>query len=550
MSWFRRRATVADGTPGSDGRRLKLGRENLYRATGTIGGLTLVSRIFGFARDMMLARVLGAGLAADAYQLAFRLPNTFRRLFAEGAFSVAFVPMFSERLARENGEEIAERFSSNILSVFIWVLALFTALFIAIMPAFVWLLASEYQNVPGKFELAVELSRITFPYLALISLVSLLTGVLNSMSRFGPGASAPILFNLTLIAGILAGYFLRGDSGNDVIVVRILALAVSLSGLVQLVWLWFWLRRTGFRIKVHRPKLSPEVKELGLLILPATFGAGIYQLSQLIDTFFATRLPQGSLTLLSMGDRLNQMPLGIVGIALGTAILPALSRSIASNDPAGAQRVQANAVELAMLLTLPAAAALIICAGPFVNAFFVGGRFTQADGDITAGIVIALVAGLPAYVMVKVLTPGFFARKDTRTPVYTAAAVLVFNIVLILLLIEPYGIIGLAAATAASSWLNTILLYGILHHRGHFSLPAALWGRIARQLVATAVMGGALYWLVGQLDGYFLGSVFERIFGLAAVVVAGMIVYFAAATAIGAIDKSKIDILLKRKAIT
>lgn len=522
---------------------------NLYRATGTIGGLTLVSRIFGFVRDMLLARVLGAGLAADAYQLAFRLPNTFRRLFAEGAFSVAFVPMFSERIAGENGTAEAERFSSNVLSVFVWVLALFTALFLVIMPGFVWLLASEYQSEPGKFELAVELSRITFPYLALISLVSLFTGILNSMSRFGPGASAPILFNLTLISAIAGGYWLRGDSGDEEIVVRILAMGVSLSGIVQLIWLWFWLKRTGFKLRMHRPRFTPEVKELGVLILPATFGAGIYQLSQLIDTFFATQLPQGSLTMLSMGDRLNQMPLGIVGIALGTAILPALSRSIASDDKAGATRVQANAVELAMLLTLPAAAALVICSEAFVNAFFVGGRFTQADGDITAAIVVALVSGLPAYVMVKILTPGFFARKDTRTPVYTAVIVLIFNIILILLLIEPYGIIGLAAATAAASWLNTILLYTILHRRNHFRLPVAVFGRIARQLIATAAMSAMLYWLVGQLDGYFLGSWFDRLVGLATVVIAGMIVYFAIGYLVGAIDRTKIAILLKRKAI-
>ena len=523
---------------------------NLYRATGTIGGLTLVSRIFGFVRDMMLARVLGAGLAADAYQLAFRLPNTFRRLFAEGAFSVAFVPMFSERIAREGGEAEAERFSSNVLSVFVWVLAVFTALFIVIMPAFVWLLASEYQAIPGKFELAVALSRITFPYLALISLVSLLTGILNSMSRFGPGASAPIWFNLTLIAAIATGYYLRGPGGDDAIVVYVLAIGVSLSGLVQLIWLWFWLRRTGFRLGIHRPKLTPEVKELGWLILPSTFGAGIYQLSQLIDTFFATRLPQGSLTLLSMADRLNQMPLGIVGIALGTAILPALSRAISGSDKGAATRIQANAVELAMLLTLPAAAALAICAEPFVNAFFVGGKFTEADGDVTAGIVVALVAGLPAYVLVKVLTPGFFARKDTRTPVYTAAAVLAFNIVLILLLIQPFGIIGLAAATAAASWLNTVLLYTILHRRDHFRLPVAVFGRIARQLVATAIMVAALIFLLSYLQGLFLGIWYQRALALAAVVIAGMIVYFAAGFLVGALDREKLALLTKRKAAT
>lgn len=520
---------------------------NLLRSTGTIGGLTLVSRIFGFVRDMLLARVLGAGLAADAFQLAFRLPNTFRRLFAEGAFSVAFVPMVSRKMEQEDGEQAAATFANDVLSVFIWVLLGFTAIAMIFMPAIVWALAHEYQDVPGKFELAVFLSRITFPYLMLISIVSLLTGILNSRMRFGPGAFAPVLFNITLISGILIGDALRSSPTDDLVVVTVLSWAVAISGAVQLVYLWWCVHREGLKLRIHKPRFNADVKQLGKLILPATFGAGIYQISQLVDTFFATQLPQGSLTMLSMADRLNQMPLGIVGIALGTAILPALSRSIATDNKFQASRIQSDAVELAMLLTIPAAAALSVCAPAFVGAFFVGGRFTAENGIVTGEIVTALVAGLPAYVLVKILTPGFFARNDTKTPVYTAATALAVNIALILLWIEPYGIVGLAAAGATAAWVNTLLLFTILWRREHFRPEAALFGRVLRQLLAAGVMTAVLWWLMREFSGWYIGSVGERAVSLITLVVAGMLAYFGTGYVVGAVDRERINRIVRRR---
>ncbi len=524
---------------------------SLVRHVGTIGGLTAISRVFGFARDMLLARVLGAGLAADAFQLAFTLPNTFRRLFAEGAFSVAFVPLYSRALHGNDGqpgsEEAAEAFAGDVLSVFVWVLLGFSALCMVAMPGIVWLLAREYAAVPGKFELSVFLSRVTFPYLALISLVAMLSGLLNARSKFGPGAVVPVLLNLFLISGILIGNHLRGDSGNDVVVVEALALAVSLSGVAQLAYLWWETRRAGVRLKVQLPKLTPEVRKLGVLILPATFGAGIYQISQLVDTFFATSLPQGSLTLLKLADRLNQMPLGIVGIALGTAILPMLSRHIHTGDNAEAQRLQGNAFEIATLLTLPAAAALAVCAPAFCAAFFVGGKFTAADGALMAQIVVALVAGLPAYVVVKVLNPGFFAREDTRTPVWTALASLIFNVGLNLYVVGRYGIVGLAGATAASATLNCVLLYVILHRRGWFFFTAKLVSRIARQALATGAMAALLWFLLPLMADQYSGSVIDRVWSLAVLVSAGGALFFAAAFVFGALDKDLIAQLRRRR---
>lgn len=524
---------------------------SLLRNVGTIGGLTAVSRVFGFARDILLARALGAGLAADAFQLAFTLPNTFRRLFAEGAFSVAFVPLYSRALHGRDGEpgseEAATAFANDVLSVFVWVLLAFSAACMIFMPGIVWLLAREYAEVPGKFELSVFLSRVTFPYLGLISLVAMLSGLLNARSRFGPGAAAPVLLNICLISGIIIGDRLRGGTGNDVVVVYTLAIAVSLSGVAQLAYLAWATRRAGVRLKVTLPKFTPEVKRLGMLILPATFGAGIYQISQLVDTFFATSLPQGSLTLLKLADRLNQMPLGIVGIALGTAILPMLSRHIHTGDNAEAQRLQANAFEIATLLTLPAAAALAVCAPAFCTAFFVGGKFTAADGAIMANIVVALVAGLPAYVIVKVLNPGFFAREDTRTPVWTALASLIFNIAVNLYVVERYGIVGLAGATAASASLNCLLLYAILHKRGWFHFTPKLLGRVARQLVATGAMTAVLWYLMPLMQDRYSGNLIEKLWSLGALVAGGGIVFFGMAFAVGALDKSLLAQLRRRR---
>ena len=521
---------------------------SLVKNVGTIGGLTAVSRVFGFIRDMITALVLGAGLAADAWQLAFTLPNTFRRLFAEGAFSVAFVPMYTRALHSEEGETAADRFANDVLAVFVWVLLGFSALAMLAMPGIVWLLAREYQAVPGKFELAVSLSRITFPYLMLVSLVAMLSGLLNARSRFAPGAFVPVVLNITLIAGILTGAYLRDQrGGSDVTVAYAQATALFAAGVLQLAYMGWATRKAGVHLKVRLPHFTPEVRKLGLLILPATFGAGIYQISQLVDTFFATSLEQGSLALLKYADRLNQMPLGIFGIALGTAILPMLARHIQTGNAAEAQRLQANAVEVGTLLTLPAAAALAICAPAFVTAFFVGGKMTPEDGALMAQIVVALVAGLPSYVLVKVFQPAFFSREDTRTPVWIAAGALAINIAINFMVVPVYGIVGLAGATAFTATLNVLTLYTILQIRGWFHFTFKLAGRIARQLAATAVMSALLWWMMPLLGDRFGGSVAERVLSLAALVASGLSAFFMVAYFVGAIDKDLMAQLRRKR---
>ncbi len=516
---------------------------NLIKATGTIGGLTMVSRILGFAREMVFARIMGAGMAADAFALAFLIPNLFRRLFGEGAFAAGFVPLFSQRLNSEGGMEEARKFAEEVMAVFLPILIAITAIFVIGMPAFVWVLASGWRGDPEKFALAVELSRITFPYLIFISLVSLFSGVLNSLTRFAAAAFAPALLNLALIVAQIVV-----PTGGPA-TARAMAIGVIVGGFLQLILCWGSVHRLGLKIGIRRPRMTSRVKELLLLILPATLGSGIYYISQLFYAYFATSLPEGSLVYLGFADRLNQLPLAIIGSALGTAILPTISRAVDSGDDARAAHVQGQATELSMLLTLPAAIALAVTSGPIVAALFQGGRFTAEDAATTGLVLSIIVAGLPAYVLIKVLTPGFYARKDMKTPVYIAFFMLGVGITLNFALIPLIGITALASTTAASAWLNALALYIILHRRGHFRIEGWLWKRIALQIVAAIAMAVVLYLLQAELTGFFAGSAGRRIIGVGVLVSAGAFVYFALAWTLGGMDREDILVLLKRKKV-
>ncbi|MEO6113179.1 MAG: murein biosynthesis integral membrane protein MurJ [Sphingomicrobium sp.] len=513
---------------------------NLYRAIGSIGGLTMVSRVLGFVRDMIGSRVLGASHANDAFNLAFLLPNIFRRLFAEGAFSSGFVPLFSRRL-QSGGHEDAEAFSSEILSVFMPALLVVTILFEIAMPGVLLLVAGDYQKVPGKLELATELTRWTFPYLLFISLVALLSGVLNSLTRFAIAAFAPALLNMALIAALLLA------PPDKIGTVRYMAIAVLVGGIFQFLLCWVAVRRAGVRLRFGRPRMTPAVRELVVLILPATVAAGVYQISQLFYAYFSSRLGEGALTNLSYADRLNQLPLSIIGTALGVAILPSISQAIAREDEVEAADVQARAFDLSMLLTLPATLALAVASGPIIGALYQGGEYSVESARITGNILAILVTGLPAYVLVKVLTPAFYARKNVRTPVRIAMSVLGLGIVANFALIPVMGIYALATVTSASAWINFALLFGILYAKGHFRMPGWLVGRVAKQMIAAVAMGAALFGVRSVADHLFFGNVIERVIGLGALVGIGGLVYFTVAWVIGGIDREAIATLTRRK---
>jgi putative peptidoglycan lipid II flippase len=512
---------------------------NLHKATGTIGGLTLVSRIAGFAREMLMARILGAGVYTDAFYVAFRLPNTFRRLFGEGAFSAGFVPLYSQRL-QSGGEAEAKRFSEEVLAVFLPTLILFTVLFIALMKPFIWAITGWHGE---QLTFGTLLTRITFPYLLLISLVSLFSGILNSISRFTAAAFAPALLNLAMLCALITVH-VGGETTATA-----LAAAVTIGGVLQLALLIGACKRAGIVLKVRKPELTPGVRQFIRVVIPATLGAGVYQVSVFIDTFFLTRIGTGAVSWFNYADRLNQLPLGVIGAAIGTAILPQVSRHVDIGEADKAARVQGQAAELAMLLCLPAALALAATALPLVRAIFEAGRFTERDAEFTALTLSIMALGLPAYVLVKVLTPGFYARRDTATPVKIALIVLVINVILnfVLIWIFDFGIGGLAAAVAISSWLNCTILYVILHRRGHFRVERWLASRIARQLIAGAAMVVALYGIRAGLHGWFVGSLGHRLAGVIAVVGGGMLVYFPLVWILGGTDKEELRSLLRRR---
>ena len=511
---------------------------NLVKATGTIGGLTLVSRVAGFAREMLMSRVMGASWQADAFFVAFRLPNTFRRLFGEGAFSAGFVPLYSQRLHGPEGEEGARHFSEEVLAVFLPTLVLFTLAFEIIMPLFV---AAISGYTGDKLNLATDLTRITFPYLVLISLVSLFSGIHNSLAKFTAAAFAPALLNLAMLTALI---FVR-NGGH--ITATALAIAVTLGGILQIGLLVAASARAGIVLKLRRPRMTPGVRQFVRVVVPATLGAGVYQISAFIDTFFLTRLGTGSMSYFNYADRLNQLPLGVIGAALGTAILPQVSRHVGAGEHREAAKVQGQAAELAMLLCLPAALALAVSAGPLVAALFEGGHFNSVDAATTAMTLAIIVLGLPAYVLVKVLTPGFYARQDTATPVKTAGVVLTANVALNFLLIPTFGIAGLASAIAICSWLNCIILYVILHRRGHFRIEGWLAGRVARQAVAGAAMVAALLAIKYLLASFFEGSVGHRMVGVAALVGGGLAVYFPLVLVLGGTDTSELKSLIRRR---
>jgi putative peptidoglycan lipid II flippase len=516
---------------------------NLVRATATIGSLTLVSRVAGFVRDVLQASLIGAGMAADAFLIAQRLPNLFRALFAEGAFASAFVPMFNRQVGADGGRiDGARAFAEAVLAVLLPVLLIFTGIMVAGAAPVVWALTGGFPDAgQGKFALTVELTRLTFPYLALISIVSLLGGLLNSVGRFAVNAAAPVLLNLVLIGGLLLS---GGD--DDVQAARVQALCVTLGGVAQLVWLMWSCHRAGISLRLRVPRLTPQVRQLMRLIVPAALGAGAVQINLLISTALAARfLGEGAVSWLYYADRLNQLPLGIIGIGVGTALLPTMSRLIGADDAPAAMAQQNRAIELVLLLTLPAAAGLAIVAGPIINVLFEHGQFTAADTRATAAALSGFALGLPAYVLIKVLTPGFHARGDTSTPVRVALAAMLINLAANLALIWPLGHVGIALGTAIAAWANAGVLAWLLVRRGQFALDARARRNLPRFVAATVAMLAILALmqpLLPPVTGFA-----ARAAALALLLGVGGLAYLAAARMLGLFTLAGLRAQLRRK---
>ncbi len=490
----------------------------LLKPIATVGGYTMASRVLGFLRDILIAALLGAGPVADAFFVAFKLPNFFRRLFAEGAFNAAFVPLFTARLT-EAGAEPARRFAEDVLAVLTVALLAFCTLMQIAMPWAMHVFAPGFAADPGKFDLAVELTRITFPYLLFISLVSQLGGVLNALGRFAAAAATPILLNLCLIGALLGLAQRMATPGHA------LAWGVMLAGVVQFLWLIAACRRAGMRFRMPRPRIDARVRRLLVLILPGAVGAGVVQINLLIGVVIASLLPTGSVSYLYYADRIHQLPLGVVGVAVGTALLPLLSRQLKSGQEEEARRSLNRALEAALFLTLPAAAALIVIPGPIVAALFERGAFAAEATAATAGALVAYSTGLPAYVLIKVLAPGFFAREDTATPVKIAAACVLVNVAASLVLMGPLQHVGVALATSIAAWVNAGLLAWALRRRGHLAVDARLRARLPRIALAAAGMAGLLLLAAQGLAPMLAGAPAGRAGALALLVLTGLAGY-------------------------
>ena len=514
---------------------------NLIRAVTAIGSMTMLSRVFGFARDILVANYLGAGAVADAFVVAFRFPNLFRRLFAEGAFAAAFVPLLSRSLESE-GRDAAKRFADQGFSVLALILLTFVIVVEIAMPWLMPYLAPGFDAVPGKMEMATQYSRIAFPYLLFISLVSLQSGVLNALGKFTAAAAAPVLLNLTLIAALL-GF---GADGAPSEAGLALAWGVFAAGFVQFLWLVWHCRRAGFPVRFVRPRLTDKVRTLGRRILPVVFGASLYQVNLLIGTILATTISDGAVSYLYYADRITQLPLGVVGIAIGTALLPMISRQLEAGHEAEANNSQNRGIEFALLLTLPAALALMVLAEPIVAVLFERGAFGTEARDATATALFAYAIGLPAYVGIRVFTPGFFAREDTSTPVRIAALGIGVNIALNFALMGPLGHMGIALASSISAWLNVALLIAVLAKRGHYRGDLRLYRRLAGITAASALMAVVLWFAGAWATPWLYGGLVQQIAALAALVSGGMLVFAVAARLAGGIAVADIKRALKR----
>jgi putative peptidoglycan lipid II flippase len=511
----------------------------MIRGILTVGGWTMASRILGFARDMLIAAMLGAGPIADAFFVALKLPNLFRRLFGEGAFNAAFVPAFAGLLAAE-GRPAARQFAEETFAVMAFWLGTLTICGEVLMPQMMTVLAPGFAAIPQKFALAVDLSRITLPYLLLICLAALVSGVLNGLDRFTAASASYVLFNVVSIACMLWLTPYVPTAGHA------LAWGITASGVAQLAVLLWALRRAGMGLRLPRPRLTPQIRVLLGRMLPGLVGAGVTQLNLAVDVIIASLLPAGTVSVLYYADRVQQLPLGVIGTAVGTALLPLLSRQVRGGEAEAALGTLNRAIEYALFLTLPAAVALIVSAWPVMSVLFGRGAFDAESVRLSSQSLAAYALGLPAFVLVKVLAPAFFARGDTATPVKIGVAAVALNLAMNVAFMVPLRHIGPALATSLAAMFNVGCLGVVLVRKGQLRPDAALRQRTLRMAAAAATMGFVL-WLAQ--DALFAPSLrgMARIGALAMLVACGVAVYGVSALLFGAGDVRQLGRMLRRR---
>ncbi len=446
----------------------------------SVGGFTLLSRVTGFARDVVMAAVMGSGPVTDAFVVALRLPNHFRAIFGEGAFNAAFVPAYA-RIRETGGPEPARRFGDRLWTLMIAVQLVLLALALAAMPAVVGLLAPGFKADPTKFDLAVTLTRITFPYLLFVTLVTLVSGALNAVDRFAAAAAAPILLNVSLVTA-LALAFLFPTAGHAA------AWGVAVAGVLELALVVADARRVGIGPRLSRPVLDTDIKAFFKALGPAVIGSAGVQIAMFADTIIASLLPTGAVSSIYYADRLYQLPVGVVGIAAGTVLLPEMSRRLASGDASGAHAAQNRAIALTLALAAPFAVAFLVLPDLIVMALFGRGAFTPADAQASGAVLAAYATGLPAIVLIRSAVASFYARADTMTPLIASLTAVAVNVALKIILTGRLGAPGLALATAIGAWVNLGLL-AILAYRRDWAAPGRA---LVRSIAAIALAAAAL----------------------------------------------------------
>jgi putative peptidoglycan lipid II flippase len=451
----------------------------------TVGGYTLVSRLTGFLRDVVMAAVLGAGPVADAFLVAFRLPNHFRALFAEGAFSAAFVPAYA-RIRVEGGAEKARVFADRIFTLLLITQIVLLALALLFTPAVIRVLAPGFESDPGRFALAVALTRVTFPYLLAMTLVSLYGGMLNALDHFAAAAAAPVLLNLAMMATLaLAAFF--PSAGHAA------AWGVLIAGVLEAALLAGATGRLGVLPRLSHIAWDADVKRFLAALGPATIGSGGVQLALFADTIIASFLPAGAISALYYADRLNQLPIGVIGIAVGTVLLPEMSRRIAQGDDDGARNAQSRAIEFTLLLSLPCLVAFLLVPDLILRALFARGAFTAADAAAAGATLAAYALGLVPFVLMRSMVAMFFARGDTATPVKAALIAVPVNIAFKILLMGPLAQVGLALATTIGAWINFALVLWFGARAGHLRRDPELARAIAKLAAAGAALALVLW---------------------------------------------------------
>jgi putative peptidoglycan lipid II flippase len=511
----------------------------IIRSVATVGGYTMGSRVLGFIRDILIARVLGTGDIADAFFVSQRFPNLFRSLFAEGAFNASFVPLFARRLEVE-GKAAAKQFAEQVLSVMLVTLLLLTVAAQVAMPWLMHVIAPGFAANPAKFGYAVLFTQITFPYLLFMSLTALQGGILNSLHRFAHAAAAPILLNVVMIVALVAVVPFTGMPGH------VLAWAMAVAGVGQFLWMAIACHRAGLALRLPRPRLTPAVARLLKLMLPGIIGSGVMQINLVIGTIIAS-LQAGGVSYLYYADRIYQLPLAVIGSAVGVVLLPELTRHLRGDRDAEAMSTLNRSLELAMLLTLPATAALAAIPFPIVTVLFERGAFGAEASAATAAALAAYSAGLPAFVLVKTLTPGYYAREDTATPFRYAVVSMIANTALSVGLFQIWGFLGIAIGTSIASWLNAGMLFTTLGKRAHFAADARLKRRLLRIVLASACMGIGLWVAARYLGPAFQGAPHVKAAALAALVAGGLVVYALLALALGAVRAGELKDRLRRR---